>query len=121
MSHFVFNHEIMKSFDETTFAQYRVPCIFGMFKHGKTSWEGGFTLISRKDCRRAGRRFLVRGLNEEGHAANFVETEHIITHEAGDGKFSVMSHVQIRGSIPLNWSMKPNLKWSPPVVISPNK
>lgn len=28
------------------------------------------------------------------------------------------SYVQIRGSIPLIWSMKPNLKWSPPVKIN---
>lgn len=32
----------------------------------------------------------------------------------------VASMVQIRGSIPLIWSMKPNLKWSPPVVINQN-
>ena len=28
--------------------------------------------------------------------------------------------VQIRGSIPLLWTMKPNLKWSPPVKINQN-
>ena len=38
-----------------------------------------FALISRKDSRRAGRRFIVRGLDREGNAANFVETEQIIT------------------------------------------
>lgn len=30
---------------------------------------------------------------------------------------TVASFVQIRGSITLMWSMKPNLKWSPPVII----
>lgn len=34
--------------------------------------------------------------------------------------YQVASHVQIRGSIPLQWSMKPNLKWSPPVLINPD-
>lgn len=33
---------------------------------------------------------------------------------------NVGSFVQIRGSIPLQWSMKPNLKWSPPVKINSN-
>ena len=36
-----------------------------------------FILISRKDCRRPGRRFVTRGIDREGNAANFVETEHI--------------------------------------------
>ena len=30
----------------------------------------------------------------------------------------VASFTQIRGSIPLIWSMKPSLKWSPPVMIN---
>ena len=67
---------------------------------------------------------MTRGLNEEGNAANFVETEHIITYEDKDlglNRYNVLSHVQIRGSIPLHWSMKPNMKWSPPVIVCPNK
>jgi len=31
-----------------------------------------------------------------------------------------MSHVQIRGSIPLLWHSKPNIKWAPTVVTNPN-
>jgi hypothetical protein len=34
-------------------------------------------LISRKDWRRSGRRFIVRGIDHEGNAANFAETEHV--------------------------------------------
>jgi hypothetical protein len=37
-------------------------------------------LISRKDYRRPGRRFIVRGLNEEGNAANYAETEHVFAY-----------------------------------------
>jgi len=44
-----------------------------------------FVLISKKDCRRPGRRFIVRGIDREGNVANFVETEHVITlYETGD-------------------------------------
>lgn len=78
-----------------------------------------FYLVSRKDCRRPGRRFITRGLDQEGNAANFAETEHIFVHFEKD-YMNVASYVQIRGSIPLIWSMKPNLKWSPPVKINNN-
>lgn len=34
-------------------------------------------LISRLSCERAGTRFNVRGVNDDGHVANFVETEQV--------------------------------------------
>ena len=34
-------------------------------------------LISRLSCERAGTRFMVRGTNDDGHVANFVETEQV--------------------------------------------
>ena len=49
-------------------------------------------VVSRKDCRRPGRRFLVRGLNEEGECANFVETEQVFWEEK-DGIMKVSSYV----------------------------
>ena len=35
-------------------------------------------------------------------------------------RMKVASLVQTRGSIPLIWSMKPNLKWAPPVKVNKN-
>lgn len=35
-------------------------------------------LISRLSCERAGTRFNTRGTNDDGHVANFVETEQVI-------------------------------------------
>ncbi|KFD51848.1 hypothetical protein M513_07177 [Trichuris suis] len=35
-------------------------------------------LISRRSCQRAGVRFQTRGIDEEGNAANFIETEQIV-------------------------------------------
>lgn len=55
----------------------------------------------------------------DGNVANFVETEHIFVQQLLKG-MKVAAYVQIRGSIPLQWSMKPNLKWSPPVKINTN-
>lgn len=55
-------------------------------------------IISRLSCERAGTRFNVRGTNDEGYVANFVETEQVIY---VDGE--ITSHVQTRGSVPLFW------------------
>uniref|UniRef100_A0A6B2EEV7 phosphoinositide 5-phosphatase n=1 Tax=Phlebotomus kandelakii TaxID=1109342 RepID=A0A6B2EEV7_9DIPT len=55
-------------------------------------------IISRLSCERAGTRFNVRGTNDEGHVANFVETEQVIYLDT-----DVTSYVQTRGSVPLFW------------------
>ncbi|XP_046504089.1 synaptojanin-1-like isoform X2 [Equus quagga] len=55
-------------------------------------------LISRLSCERAGTRFNVRGTNDDGHVANFVETEQVVYLDD-----SVSSFIQIRGSVPLFW------------------
>lgn len=55
-------------------------------------------IISRLSCERAGTRFNVRGTNDEGHVANFVETEQVVYL---DGE--VTSYLQTRGSVPLFW------------------
>lgn len=34
-------------------------------------------LISRISCERAGARFHIRGVNDDGHVSNFVETEQV--------------------------------------------
>lgn len=49
-----------------------------------------------------------------------METEHIFVLFKEDHTMNVASYVQIRGSIPAIWSMKPNLKWSPPVRMNSN-
>lgn len=78
-----------------------------------------FTLlfISRRSRHRQGCRFIKRGIDEEGHVANFVETEQIIIYP--DGRLS--SFVQVRGSIPLKWASPVTLKYEPAVLISANK
>ncbi|XP_077198673.1 synaptojanin-1 isoform X4 [Paroedura picta] len=55
-------------------------------------------IISRLSCERAGTRFNVRGTNDDGHVANFVETEQVIFLDE-----CVSSFIQIRGSVPLFW------------------
>lgn len=55
-------------------------------------------IISRLSCERAGTRFNVRGTNDEGNVANFVETEQAIYLDS-----EVTSYLQTRGSVPLFW------------------
>jgi len=80
---FIFNNYLLKDFEDWKFAPFKVPCIFG-YLYIKTLQVDAlkkfdFALISKKDVRRPGRRFLVRGIDREGNVANFVETEHVLT------------------------------------------
>ncbi|VDK73880.1 unnamed protein product [Litomosoides sigmodontis] len=70
------------------------------------------TLISRRSTHCAGVRYLKRGIDEDGHVANFVETEVVLTifdH--------CLSFVQIRGSVPVFW-IQQGYRYRPPLVIS---
>lgn len=55
-------------------------------------------IFSRLSSERAGTRFNVRGTNDDGQVANFVETEQVIFLDD-----TVSSFIQLRGSIPLFW------------------
>jgi len=64
------------------------------------------TLVARRSCRFAGTRFLKRGANYKGDVANEVETEQIVVDSTISNldKANVTSFVQIRGSVPGQWS-----------------
>ena len=74
-----------------------------------------FALISRRSWRRTGKRFTSRGLNRQGHASNFAETEQLvmIPDSPGKGSTRVLSYVQTRGSIPLFWRQRSTLRYMP--------
>uniref|UniRef100_A0A1A8RWR3 Inositol polyphosphate-5-phosphatase F n=2 Tax=Nothobranchius rachovii TaxID=451742 RepID=A0A1A8RWR3_9TELE len=56
-------------------------------------------LISRRSRHRAGMRYKRRGVDAEGHVANYVETEQLIHVHS-----HTLSFVQTRGSVPVFWS-----------------
>ena len=58
-----------------------------------------FCVISRRQTMRAGTRLNVRGIDDHGHVANYVETEQIL--KIGD---EIYSHVITRGSVPIFWA-----------------
>ncbi|KAJ6623464.1 SacI homology domain-containing protein [Mycena sp. CBHHK59/15] len=62
-----------------------------------------YIVVSRRSRDRAGLRYQRRGIDDEAHVANFVETETIMRVER-EGRANVFSYVQIRGSIPLYWT-----------------
>ncbi|KAL8759272.1 MAG: hypothetical protein Q9199_000885 [Rusavskia elegans] len=65
------------------------------------------TLISRRSVKRPGLRYLRRGTDEEGYAANSVETEQILSRASWAWSEKVYSFTQFRGSIPLYFSQSP--------------
>lgn len=69
------------------------------------------TLISRRSTKRAGLRYMRRGIDEDGHTANFVETEQILStpwwNSSSPEGSKVHSFVQVRGSIPVYFTQSP--------------
>ena len=65
------------------------------------------TLISRRSVKRAGLRYLRRGIDEEGNTANGVETEQILSEPTWSSSGKIYSFVQLRGSIPIFFSQSP--------------
>ncbi|CAI6336667.1 unnamed protein product [Periconia digitata] len=66
------------------------------------------TLISRRSTNRAGLRYLRRGVDDEGHTANTVETEQILSSPTWNTtQDTIFSFTQLRGSIPLFFSQSP--------------
>ncbi|KAL0946733.1 hypothetical protein HGRIS_012912 [Hohenbuehelia grisea] len=76
-----------------------------------------YVIASRRSRDRAGLRYQRRGIDDEAHVANFVETETIMRVERG-GKANIFSYVQIRGSIPLFWTQIAYALKPPPVLAS---
>ncbi|KAK3938904.1 SacI homology domain-containing protein [Diplogelasinospora grovesii] len=121
---------------------YILPVIFGMLEIHPTTFKGTpltIALITRRSRHRAGTRYFTRGLDDEGHVANYNETEQIVILNdasgsglggfAGSGnmqsgklgeegkEMQVMSYVQTRGSVPVYWSEINNLKYTPKIQI----
>ncbi|CAK5264927.1 unnamed protein product [Mycena citricolor] len=78
-----------------------------------------YTIISRRSRDRAGLRYQRRGIDDDAHVANFVETETILRLER-EGSPNIFSYVQLRGSIPLFWTQT-GLALKPPPVLATDR
>src|SRR5260221_7146001 len=77
-------------------------------------------LISRRSRYRAGTRYFRRGVDHDGHVANFNETEQIATVPSQadpNDAATTLSFVQIRGSVPIFWSEINTLRYKPDLQI----
>jgi hypothetical protein len=117
-----------------------LPCIFGMFELKPTTFKTTpltICLISRRSRHRGGTRYFTRGLDDQGHAANYNETEQIVivndsssglggyagSTDMQSGKFGkstgnetqVFSYVQTRGSVPTFWAEVNSLRYTPKI------
>ncbi|KAL8806302.1 MAG: hypothetical protein Q9182_001449 [Xanthomendoza sp. 2 TL-2023] len=84
-----------------------VEDIVGVQKSPQADSTFLLTLISRRSVKRPGLRYLRRGVDEEGHTANSVETEQILSRASWTPNRNVHSFTQYRGSIPLFFSQSP--------------
>jgi len=102
--------------------QFIFPIIngyFGTCSGEEYSGDLVLALIARKDIRRSGMRFLIRGADKDGNVANFVEIEEILISKHSTNTI-INSYIEIRGSIPLIWTQEPNMTRNPKVEIYSN-
>ncbi|KAI0281599.1 SacI homology domain-containing protein [Russula aff. rugulosa BPL654] len=102
---------------------YILPVINGTFDTRTVMANGRklqLCLISRRSRFRAGTRYFRRGVDHDGHVANFNETEQITTvaSQADPNKAATtLSFVQIRGSVPVFWAEINTLRYKPDLQI----
>jgi len=83
------------------------------------------TLISRRSTKRAGLRYMRRGIDEDGYTANSVETEQILSTPSWSSSpplgTKIYSFMQVRGSIPVYFTQSPySFKPVPVIQHSPD-
>ncbi|KAH8120657.1 SacI homology domain-containing protein [Phellopilus nigrolimitatus] len=109
---------------EQKIGPFILPLVFGTFDIRRSVIKGytmQLCLVSRRSRHRAGTRYFRRGIDHNGHVANFNETEQILlVDRAGKATGDLgarLSFVQIRGSIPLYWAEVNNLRYKPELQV----
>ncbi|KAJ8130937.1 hypothetical protein O1611_g2692 [Lasiodiplodia mahajangana] len=82
-----------------------IPQVAAPLRDANSGLPSYLTVISRLSCKRAGTRFNSRGIDDDGHVANFVETETIYWSSSG----VLFSYAQVRGSVPVFWEQSAGL------------
>jgi hypothetical protein len=115
--------DISISDPQNDLSPYILPVLNGTF-HARTVMVDGrklnLCLISRRSRFRAGTRYFRRGVDHDGHVANFNETEQIATvpsQSDPNAAATTLSFVQIRGSIPVFWAEVNTLRYKPDLQI----
>ncbi|KAJ6547710.1 SacI homology domain-containing protein [Mycena capillaripes] len=111
---FWWNEWMSKPFIDAGVHPYVLPIMQGYYQIAKFTIpphpltheedaEVDYIIVSRRSRDRAGLRYQRRGIDDDAHVANFVETETIMRVER-EGRSNVFAYVQLRGSIPLFWT-----------------
>lgn len=122
---FLWNRHLLTAFfqqnsvDKTQISRFGMPIMHGFIAINNNFLNGrmfDWAIVSRRATSRAGTRYYMRGLDDNGDCANYVETEQILIYNR-----KLASLLQTRGSIPVFWSQRPNLKYKPDPKISATK
>ena len=99
-----------------------IHLVHGYFEQSTLSVLGRpltLTLVSRRSRHYAGTRYLKRGINSRGQAANDVETEQIL-HDRSQGSAregAYTAYVTMRASIPVHWTQESNAIIAQPAIV----
>ncbi|XP_068141812.1 phosphatidylinositol-3-phosphatase SAC1-like isoform X2 [Drosophila tropicalis] len=116
---FVWNGYALDQFKCDNMQKFQLPLILGFVSVNQVLINGQtffWSLVTRRSVQRAGTRLFCRGANDQGHVANFVETEQIVEFNGQRTSF-----VQTRGSMPFHWQQLPNLRYKPRPRLIPGK
>lgn len=108
----MWNYFLMRDFYESIKRKKWVMPIIRGYIDQKNFMDHGtkfsIMVIARRSRHFAGTRYLRRGINHEGHNANWVEIEQIVDRHSQKGLSGtqpmISSFVQVRGSIPFFWT-----------------
>ncbi|GAA6009081.1 hypothetical protein JCM10207_004086 [Rhodosporidiobolus poonsookiae] len=107
------SREMRDTFDQQGFMVLAIQGFAGRMEVSLGGQPAVLSLISRLGWKRSGTRFNVRGVDDDGQVANFVETETILrTNDL------VFSYVQARGSVPLFWEEGGGQPFNPKITIT---
>jgi len=113
---FVWNWNLLEPLrKDPNLHRYCLPVIHGFVSINQVVIAGSkltWAIISRRSTQRCGTRLFVRGGDENGWVANYVETEQMVEFNG-----TLSSFVQTRGSIPLLWHQRPDLRYKPPPTL----
>lgn len=102
MEDFLEYYDNLSDISEKTMLNKFITVVIRGFAKTELSYVGNLriseTIISKQSWKRAGTRFLSRGMDDDGNVANFVETEFIMY-----SKEFCYAFVIIRGSVPCFW------------------
>ncbi|KAH7670008.1 Protein SAC-1, partial [Aphelenchoides avenae] len=122
---FVWNRQLCAQFlNSVAIGRFVMPIIHGFVGIRQCVVRGSsfkLMIVSRRCIYRAGVRFYMRGADKNGYVSNFVESEQILEYDK-DRKpenRALTAFLQFRGSIPLFWSQRPNLRWQPLPCLKP--